>query len=103
MRESERFPVSESTTKCLNPKVGFTSDHQQGWFQKGESSFRGGNKNFLNGTTTFFFTNFPEECREQDLWEILFKWGSVREVYIPPKGDKLSSLVRDLVLLGLWV
>lgn len=42
----------------------------------------------LEGTTSFIFTNFPEDIGLKELWEIFFTRGSVRDVYIPPKRDK---------------
>jgi hypothetical protein len=39
-------------------------------------------------TTSFFFTNFPEDATTGDLWKIFQGFGRVGEVYIPKKLDK---------------
>jgi hypothetical protein len=41
-----------------------------------------------NTTTSFFFTNFPEDASSEDLWRLFLKYGRVWEVYIPKKVDK---------------
>ncbi|KAK2420192.1 zinc finger CCCH domain-containing protein [Trifolium repens] len=38
--------------------------------------------------TSFFFTNSPEEVKEEDLWKRFARYGRVGEVYIPKKVDK---------------
>jgi RNA recognition motif-containing protein len=38
--------------------------------------------------TSFFFTNFPEEVKEADLWKRFAHFGRVGDVYIPKKVDK---------------
>jgi RNA recognition motif-containing protein len=38
--------------------------------------------------TSFFFTNFPAEVNEEDLWKHFARYGRVGEVYIPKKVDK---------------
>jgi hypothetical protein len=38
-------------------------------------------------TTSFFFTNFPEEIQVVELWSLFAKEGRVSEVYIPKKRD----------------
>ncbi|MCI15232.1 RNA-binding protein 25-like, partial [Trifolium medium] len=39
-------------------------------------------------TTSFYFTNFPEDIKPVDLWELFAKFGKVGDVYIPNKVDK---------------
>ncbi|WJX31250.1 hypothetical protein P8452_19697 [Trifolium repens] len=39
-------------------------------------------------STSFFFTNFPEEVGWGDLWKLFAKYGSVCDVFIPKKVDK---------------
>jgi hypothetical protein len=39
-------------------------------------------------TTSFFFTNFPEDASSEVLWKLFLKFGRVGEVYIPKKLDK---------------
>jgi hypothetical protein len=39
-------------------------------------------------TTSFFFTNFPEETPAVELWALFAKHGRIGEVYIPNKRDK---------------
>ncbi|WJX76281.1 hypothetical protein P8452_59720 [Trifolium repens] len=39
-------------------------------------------------STSFFFTNFPEELVWGDLWKLFSKYGSVCDVFIPKKVDK---------------
>jgi hypothetical protein len=38
--------------------------------------------------TSFFFTNFPKDVFEEDLWKRFARFGRVGEVYIPKKVDK---------------
>jgi hypothetical protein len=42
-------------------------------------------------TTSFFFTNFPEEAQAVELWSLFAKHGRVGEVYIPNKRDKWGN------------
>jgi hypothetical protein len=42
-------------------------------------------------TTSFFFTNIPEEVQVVDLWSLFAKFGRVGEVYIPMKRDKRGN------------
>lgn len=46
---------------------------------------------FLRDTTSFFFTNFPDNFGEVDMWKIFSRWVSVGEVFIPPKRDKFGK------------
>jgi hypothetical protein len=39
-------------------------------------------------STSFYFTNFPEDLKSGDLWEVFAKFGHVVDVYIPFKVDK---------------
>jgi hypothetical protein len=39
-------------------------------------------------TTSFYFTNFPEEVKVMELWSLFRRFGRVGEVYIPKKLDK---------------
>jgi hypothetical protein len=51
-----------------------------------DSERRGGFVNRLDQeTTSFFFTNFPEDVKVVELWSIFAKHGRVGEVYIPKK------------------
>lgn len=43
------------------------------------------------GSTSYFFTNFPENLSYEDLWRVLHKWGRVIDVCIPPKRDKFGK------------
>jgi RNA recognition motif-containing protein len=56
----------------------------------GEGSYRP--KGYLHRleqeTTTFFFSNFPEDIKELDLWHRFGRFGRVGDVYIPKKVDK---------------
>jgi hypothetical protein len=42
-------------------------------------------------TTSFFFTNFPEETQAVELWSLFAKHGRIGEVYIPNKRDKRGN------------
>ncbi|MCI13704.1 RNA-binding protein 25-like, partial [Trifolium medium] len=42
-------------------------------------------------TTSFFFTNFPDETQVMELWTLFAKHGRVGEVYIPQKRDKRGN------------
>jgi hypothetical protein len=39
-------------------------------------------------TTSFFFTNIPEDATSEDLWKLFLKYGRVGEVFLPRKLDK---------------
>jgi RNA recognition motif-containing protein len=39
-------------------------------------------------TTSFFFTNFPDDASSEVLWKLFLEFGRVMEVYIPRKLDK---------------
>jgi RNA recognition motif-containing protein len=41
-------------------------------------------------TTSFFFTNLPEETPVMELWKVFARYGRVGEVYLPMKLDKLG-------------
>jgi hypothetical protein len=57
-----------------------------------DSERRGGFVNRLDQeTTSFFFTNFPEDVKVVELWSIFAKHGRVGEVYIPKKRDKRGN------------
>ncbi|MCH84933.1 RNA recognition motif, partial [Trifolium medium] len=50
---------------------------------------RGGYLHRLDGvSTSFFFTNFPEDVKVLDLWSSFAKFGRVGDVFIPKKLDK---------------
>ena len=47
--------------------------------------------------SSFYFTRFPEEANEKDLWVHFKKWGQVREVFISKhrnKGGRRYGSVR---------
>lgn len=56
--------------------------------------------NLLKHATSFFFTNFPEHFGEEDLWRVFTNWGQVREVFIPPKRDKLGNRFGFVRFIG---
>jgi RNA recognition motif-containing protein len=39
-------------------------------------------------STSFFFTNFPEDVKVSELWHKFARFGRVGDVYIPSKLDK---------------
>jgi hypothetical protein len=39
-------------------------------------------------TTSFFFTNIPDDATSEDLWKLFLKYGRVGEVFLPKKLDK---------------
>lgn len=43
-----------------------------------------------------YFTNFPDDYGEQDMFKIFFKWGPGRDVYIPPKRDKVGRRISSV-------
>ncbi|KAK2395407.1 SC35 splicing factor [Trifolium repens] len=57
----------------------------------GESS-RARQKGFVHRldqeTTSYFFTNFPDDTKATELWKKFGRFARVREVYIPNKVDK---------------
>ena len=38
--------------------------------------------------TSFYFSHFPDEVHEKDLWKKFQEWGKVMEVFIPQKRNK---------------
>lgn len=49
------------------------------------------NRNPHPGSTTFFFTNFPETYGLEDMWRVFLKCGRVVDVFIPPKTDRYGK------------
>jgi hypothetical protein len=45
-------------------------------------------KRLDNMSTSFFFTNFPEETLAVDLWKLFARFGRVGEVFIPKKLNR---------------
>lgn len=45
----------------------------------------------LDGTTSFFFTNFLYDYGSFKMWEVFDRWGKVWDIYIPAKRDKLGK------------
>lgn len=43
------------------------------------------------GTTTYYFTNFPDSYGVEDTRKVFHKWGRVRDVFIPLKKDKFGK------------
>ncbi|KAK2406704.1 serine/arginine-rich splicing factor SC35 protein [Trifolium repens] len=67
----------------------------------GEKPRRGGFANRLDQiSTSFFFTNFPEELGWGDLWKLFAKFGSVCDVFIPKKMDKWGRKFGFVKFLG---
>jgi RNA recognition motif-containing protein len=60
--------------------------------REGERQKEKGGKGYANKvdkiSTSFFFTNFPEDLGWGDLWKLFSKYGSVCDVFIPKKMDK---------------
>lgn len=46
---------------------------------------------YLAGTTPYFFTNFPDDFGNSEMWKVIYKWGKVWDIYIPKKRDKLGK------------
>ena len=38
--------------------------------------------------TSFYFTRFPEDVTEMELWTQFRKWGDVKEIFIPKRRNK---------------
>jgi hypothetical protein len=55
--------------------------------REGSQNENGGRKGYVHRmdqiSTSFFFTNFPEELGWGDLWRLFAKFGSVCHVFIP--------------------
>lgn len=51
-------------------------------------------RNFLShlvhDSISFFFTNFPESHGTMEMWKFFSKWGTVGDVFIPHKRDKMG-------------
>ena len=47
-------------------------------------------RNWRDGSdiTSFFFTRFPEEVTEAELWTYFRQWGEVKEIFIPNRRNK---------------
>lgn len=48
-------------------------------------------QNYFPGSTSFFFTNFPEQYGHEDLWKVFLKWGRVVDVFIAPRTDRFGK------------
>lgn len=65
---------------------------------QGESSKKGDTTNY-KGSMSFYFTNFLEDVKYEDLWMLFLKWGRVIDVFVPSKRDifgKKFGFVRFL-------
>jgi hypothetical protein len=58
----------------------FDPDHKDGFVNRLDKE-----------TTSYFFTNIPEEVQVMELWSIFAKQGRVGEVYMPKKRDKRGN------------
>jgi RNA recognition motif-containing protein len=56
--------------------------------RKGNGNYGGYVHRLDQVATSFFVTNFPDECKAVDLWPKFAHFGRVGEVYIPEKRDK---------------
>jgi RNA recognition motif-containing protein len=57
--------------------------------REGVKQRKGGFVNIIDQiSTSFFFTNFPEDLGWGDLWKLFAKFGNVGDVFIPKKVDK---------------
>jgi len=41
-----------------------------------------------DGQSSFFFTNFPEDYKAKDMWNVSRRYGKISELFIPGKRDK---------------
>ena len=46
--------------------------------------------------TSFYFTQFPEEVTEMELWNHFRKWGEVKEIFIPKRTEKGGGMVSSV-------
>ena len=46
---------------------------------------------------SFFFTNFPNEFQENDLWRVFQRWGRVLDVFISRKLNARKKNVLGLL------
>lgn len=53
-------------------------------------SYRRGNWRDRKDITSFYFTRFPEDVTEEDLWHHFKKFGDVREIFISKKKNSLG-------------
>jgi hypothetical protein len=40
---------------------------------------------------SYYFTNFPDNSNQVDLWKVFQRWGKVREVFLPNKRNKFGK------------
>lgn len=45
---------------------------------------------FYKGSTSFYFTNFPENYDNEEMWKIFLKWGTAIDIYIPNRKDRTA-------------
>jgi RNA recognition motif-containing protein len=60
----------------------------KGKYGEGSSGAKGYLHRLEQVATSFFFTNFPKEVKEADLWKRFAHFGRVGDVYIPKKVNK---------------
>ncbi|GKV32990.1 hypothetical protein SLEP1_g41549 [Rubroshorea leprosula] len=56
-----------------------------------KSDIRGIDRRVFNQTTAFFFTNFPEDWRQENMWQTFCKYGRVLDIYSPMRKNKMGS------------
>lgn len=85
---AEKISVWERPNQHLS--FGFSNAQQN--LVKGGLEFDGSQDKSLAGTTSFFFfTNFTNDFRVQEMRKVFSRWGKVVDIFIPTKRDKVGK------------
>lgn len=81
MSDIERYLERESKngkgSTWVNGRGSSAAVHINGYVQNIDKSF-----------TSFFFTDFPEECYVSELYQVFMPFGKVGKIYVPLKRDR---------------
>ncbi|GKU86994.1 hypothetical protein SLEP1_g1457 [Rubroshorea leprosula] len=55
------------------------------------TNIQGIDRRVFNQATVFFFTNFPEDWRQENMWQTFCKYGRVLDIYSPMRKNKMGS------------
>lgn len=81
MRESDRVRARESVRGKLRAR-GYNQHY---------STIQRSSPDYYKGSTSYYFTNFPDNHDLEDMWKLFLRWGRVIDVFIPQKRDKFGK------------
>lgn len=99
---------TESISEHISDRESFQHiPNQPGWRERKIGKFQPASSHkFFAGTTTYYFTNFPDSYGVEDMRQGFLKWGRVSDVFIPLKKDKYGKRFHFVsfqdVMARLW-